>query len=641
MKHLFAREMRRLAVPALAMFALGVVLLFFYYGTLVLLGGGTRLQYLELALWVVAWGTPWLLGATAFAPDHETGAESFLAALPVSRVKLLAMRASSALFWSVAVIGAFFLTFKLASIYLFGLSGPRSSTFSREVTSGVWLLGVAGAFLAASLAAIATRRTLVAFVTAPLFALVPLGLIGWVNDSLGAPSIFHAVGIFAVPPLMATAAALAYLRVGDRRAGRHALRTVCLVLAGGVGLAISMTSVGFAYDRLLRPLGEPSVELSSADHTVSVDSARTTGQWNRRNYYASIRHRVLFAADPEHPWELPAGTFGTSLSADGRTLLVFNTNTQRYGLADIEARQIRWGARQETLLDKMLEEDLQLPLWEHSDYLFEPMEPSTGVAAGWAAGLTHDRRSVAWAGTTPYLTLNGSRVYHRWDGREKRTIPAGASIESTNGGKVVVRYSSGEPNLRPRKLEKRTLLDLASGVELPLNVPAHTTDVLLSPSARWLFLFEEVRGSDRIKLSVLELHAGTVPREIALVIPRRAHPRDVISTDTVQRPSADVQGLTIHVSPTEEHAIVSWYADSWEGPRVTQTSRAFLLDLAQGSATAILSACNPGNSSDVSVGQITWSADSTSFECAEGRGDVPATPAETLILTNGPAPVGR
>ena len=81
--------------------------------------------------------------------------------------------------------------------------------------------------------------------------------------------------------------------------------------------------------------------------------------------------------------------------------------------------------------------------------------------------------------------------------------------------------------------------------------------------------------------------------------------------------------------------MVSWYSDGVnEADLAASTAAAstYLVDLAKGSATKVLNSDNQSDPSDVLLGWITWSADSTAFHCGSGRGKIPTTPVETLTL---------
>ncbi len=90
MRRLFVRDLRRLLPIALAMVGLGI---FIQLAALVFSSSSLMV---ETGLWVVALATPWLLGVAAFAHDYESGGETFLATLPVSRTVLLLTRLSVA-----------------------------------------------------------------------------------------------------------------------------------------------------------------------------------------------------------------------------------------------------------------------------------------------------------------------------------------------------------------------------------------------------------------------------------------------------------------------------------------------------------------------------------------------------------------
>lgn len=174
---LFVRELRRQGLLALAL-----VLLCTLIGAgcevLSLLGvPGVRGAEWLGPVWLLFLLSPWLLGVATFVPEREAGAEAFLGILPLSRGRLLALRASACLVACAANLG------------LGTLVGHLAAPQARLRAPEAWALsGVA--LLAAWVASLSFKRSLSAFAAAPILAAAGLYTLVLPWELIGSPSGF-------------------------------------------------------------------------------------------------------------------------------------------------------------------------------------------------------------------------------------------------------------------------------------------------------------------------------------------------------------------------------------------------------------------------------------------------------------------
>lgn len=232
-RSLFLREVRRQAVPAAALLALGLLLV----AGFALFAGQFRFQglrgYALVPLLMAALG-PYLLGVAAVAPDVESGGEAFLSRLPLRRGPLLLLRAAVAAGWSGVVLLSTLLVDWTA------LGGMGSEDAPQLLALGVTSLTFG------LLASVALRYTLLAFLLGPALVGIPaalyeLGLeqLGLRWDGLALPA---AVGLVAV----AATTAWTYLR-GDLHApGWRPLRLSAGLLLAVVPIGLLATQAAWA-----------------------------------------------------------------------------------------------------------------------------------------------------------------------------------------------------------------------------------------------------------------------------------------------------------------------------------------------------------------------------------------------------------
>ncbi len=241
MRRLVLRELRRQLPVALALVALCLLVALGAAPFGDALRRGVDMTPWHLAAVVVTLAAPWLLGVAAVAPDVESGAARFLAALPCSPARQQLARAA------------------VAAGYAALLIAPLA-TLTREASGarpGEHVAGVALLFLSGLVASAVTGRTLAAFVAAPLLALVAFdqaGALGasWFADARwGGRWVVHAVAAFGLG-----AAALAAARAQAWPGGRALARAV--VALGAVGLAApALLATARAVDRATTASDDP------------------------------------------------------------------------------------------------------------------------------------------------------------------------------------------------------------------------------------------------------------------------------------------------------------------------------------------------------------------------------------------------
>lgn len=231
MKTLALRQAKRLAPPALAVVALGLLVYLVALGTSDA-NRALRLPPLEVAALLVLYVAPWLLGVAAIAPDAEAGGLTFLGTLPLGRRRHLAVRAGVAAASTLVVVAPFLL-----------LVAVTSSVGLRDLEDHA---ARATVLFAAGLAAgAAARHSLGAFLAAPALLAAPVALYMTFLRAVGAPGEpFYAAAYPGVGVVLVLATVRAFADPG-RIAWRPALRAVS-VLAGAVALGCGATTVAWA-----------------------------------------------------------------------------------------------------------------------------------------------------------------------------------------------------------------------------------------------------------------------------------------------------------------------------------------------------------------------------------------------------------
>lgn len=534
MKRFLLRELRRQLPIALGLFGLGILVV------LLLLTSSLFLEGMELhvdtAVLAVAIGAPWVLGATVLAPDVETGADAFLATLPVSRWRLLGARVGVAFGYTLLALGGF-------SLLLIGikhgldLKDPFVLPFA-EALMALFL------FPAGLLASVAVRRTLPAFLLTPVFLLAPTFIYALFLAGIGAPSsLLESWGVrAALPPVLVLAALLAYAGARGEQSMRRPLLRGGAVLGAGLLLVTLVTSVAYAYQCWTSPWGLDSVSLSSPDgRRIGVVLAQETEwghDWERR------RRPVIIDADRLHdPWELPAGTRPYSFSPDGAFLLATNQDG-RWELWDCGQR-------------RRLYETHGAPLPLGGPVRRAPAKRLRTAGVVWRYG-----KDLVWRGGTPYWVTT-ERSLLAWDNSGRLPLPASLeAVEGVAGTRLLLRLRGGARavcQLEYRADPRKVCMELPS-----LGYGEACQEAALGPRGQWLFLLgERADGVSRLWVS----DAGANPLE--------ARPLFGVAKDFT--------GLRISISPDGRHAIV----DVALGRGKTRRVRTWRVELNSGKALRV------------------------------------------------------
>jgi hypothetical protein len=386
-------------------------------------------------------------------------------------------------------------------------------------------------------------------------------------------------------------------------------------------LGTGLTTVGFAFDRLLLPPGPAGVVALTKARTVAVLGVSPRGKWYR-SYAPEARERVLYADSLDRPWDLPATTRALQFSPSGEWLLVFDSETHSFGLAEVAARRIDWGP---LFLEGPMPPDQTggSILAPRSVLGVRTPKSSTGTVP-WAAGLSHGDRAVAWAGEVPYLHFRNSSEFTRWDGSVRRAIPEGDRIASLGGGKVLLLRGGAE----------RVLLNLVDGAEVSLGTPASTSEACLSPSGRWLVMLDR-QGAESAMLSVRDLDGSPAVRGLPLGLQAwdPAHRwTTTLDFDSLER-------LWLDFSPNDELALVGWtFAKAKLVPGVGRDweSRIALVNLLDGTTTTLR--CDrtwaEQSQEDFDLSWVGWSASSIGFHSSEGYGSISSGEIRRLNANN-------
>ena len=308
-RSLFLREVRRQAVPAAALLALGLLLI----AGFALFAGQFRFQglrgYALVPLLMAALG-PYLLGVAAVAPDVESGGEAFLSRLPLRRGPLLLLRALAAGGWSGLVV-----------LFTLLVEGAVMGGASADDAPQVMALGVTSLTIGL-LASVALRYTLLAFLLGPALVGVPMLLyelgmerLGLRWDGLALPA---AVGLVAV----AATTAWTYLRGDVHTPGWRPLRTSAGLLLAVVPIGLLATQAAWAFSWRV------GQETALHEAARRADGETVALAW-RTSYYSRAGLGLTPVGDSGAHWLLVSGeraigleqALAVYLSPDGERVL--------------------------------------------------------------------------------------------------------------------------------------------------------------------------------------------------------------------------------------------------------------------------------------------------------------------------------
>jgi hypothetical protein len=456
------------------------------------------------ALLTVATVGPLLLGVASVSPDSENGGEAFLARLPVPRLKVLAVRLGVA-----ALLGA--LAFGLALVapeVLFDASILREGRTSLD---GQAALVVAAAlavvsFASGAVASVATRRPLVAFVVAPVFAVAPVFLVfSFASDVLGAqPHEFqHSMAAWCLlPGLLFAAAAAAYVR-GDLQ--RPSLRPAAIavgVIGGGVVLTLAATTTVFAYDVATRAHAFKIV-CTSPDGKHFVESELVWGAWR---VPGTVAWRIVDRGGGAEEWTSRGMPLG--FSPDGRKLLLYQWDSDDGAFSvHLELVDVATGAREQLPIPATL-----------AGYPGSPTSYEFMVTGGTGrTPVVSGRFGTLWRGERPVflgiVVVGHDRTKPVLIELNGRTSDLPGKIVSWGGSHVLVEIESNEPTPRSQSF---AIVDVAREPfdVVPLPLPSSFTATMrgeVSPSGRHVFVLDGVeRGRALLHFALPDTGAPTL-----------------------------------------------------------------------------------------------------------------------------------
>ncbi|MBI3725543.1 hypothetical protein HY251_16560, partial [bacterium] len=478
MRAFFLRELRRLAPISLGVLVLGALIV---VGSVLLLPPGPP-SLLDISLGafaIVGVASAFLLGVATVAPDAESGAVAFLATLPVTRSRELAVRWGAALVsWGVAFAASAVLPVVLACA-----APVEKAAHAVPETLGVVAAVGAAAFSAGAIGSMAVRRALVAVVVGPIFFLAPWFAYARLAQGLEAPTAFGAAAPFVIPPVLIVAAAFVFLRGDLHRSSFRPLALGSVVVGGALLLSCIATTGAFAYDRFF---ADWDVRLEAFHRT----SARHVLYWKHRE--ASWGKNARFTlnaldADTGRCLELAGGNV-VSASPAGDRILVENYLLNRTELHELRTGDVRIGP------------PAAASLWQSVwNGLGAHPHLSTGV-----------HESVAWAHGLPIAFAPGE--LQEWGKAGPRALPEGLVAEALAGSRVVLRRADGTLLLwdLERDLEHPERSLAISLAALPAGFTIH--ELVFSPLGGSLV----VLGASDAGAAVYVLELGASPRGIRL-----------------------------------------------------------------------------------------------------------------------------
>lgn len=444
-RSLFVREVRRQAVPALALIGLGTLLIA-AYGLFASELGWRGINGFAIVPMILAALGPYLLGVAAVAPDVESGGEAFLIRLPLRRERLLLARALAAGAWSVLVVAAV--------TALDALVGRGSAP-----DEGLQLAGLAtGAFLAGLVASITLRYTLLAFMCGPTLIGAPLLVYQFVLEEglrlrWSDPVPFTAVALFG----MALTAAWSYQRGDLVGPGWRALRLAAPVYLGLVVVGLGATEATWAVACAARR------EVALQGAAERADGSLTAASW----VAAHPRIGLEWTGPPRERALLVQGGARLSELSLSRPL-GFSPDGSRSLHAAYEAHGTRF-----TVLDEAGSAAFSLTL----PFLVSPAPPPT---------LSGEVRSVGWAGQVPWVVVTEGRGGPTWAAEVApggRRVPVVGTARGFVGSRLLVHAQLPlDTRAGAMTLELHTVLDLDRpelGLREPVGAPASANEALL------------------------------------------------------------------------------------------------------------------------------------------------------------------
>lgn len=254
----------------------------------------TRMLALALALLIA----PWIVGAAAFAPERESGAASFLARLPLSAWKLLAIRTSAA---AVAIAAVHVPVWGLGFAFEF----PRDG----RAFLGVWTLGSGALLVGAWYCSLSLKRSLSAFAAAPVLVWgtgVALSL-PWIGAGIRLPEPY-ALGLAGVLGVAVFLGVVWASQAQRPLSGLHPIRATWKPLAALLLLNASLAGGAVVADR-----ANTTPYMNQAIAQGGAKAQGTTVYW-----YTAIRgglqdSQVVLSREGQVAW-LPKGHHLAGLS---------------------------------------------------------------------------------------------------------------------------------------------------------------------------------------------------------------------------------------------------------------------------------------------------------------------------------------
>jgi hypothetical protein len=497
-KRLYLRELRRLSMVGVGSVFLGAMVFFLL---LAFSNSGLR-EAPAISFGVVYLVAPWLLGASFLAPDAESGATRFLVTLPLSAWHQLGARVGALLTWWVGLMLG-------GSAFQLALSGHGPD--AGGLLTGLAILG------AASLASVATRRSLAAFAFMPVFPAAVwalyLGIVALVTWSPTPEWLLEGTA-WALPVLLAVTAVVVFVRGELHTPSRRPLKVTAAVLGGAVVLAGGVTSAAYAYTRLYPEWRLVRTHRLGQELYLTYDAP---SDWTRGRHQTRSE-RILADGSGTRATALPEGAEPVASSPGGLIL----------AYADDEGL--------------LLDQDLAVmarPSQGRPGHLNQP-------------GTFHTDEStplVLWHQEQPYWVLPGRLV--TMEGAEI-PFPAGMgpAARSLGGERMVLLKASSDNRSGPWRFlwspfsnEEPHALALPDGVQI--------RDTMLSPCGRYLLL-ASWDASNHVEVWWLDLDGSREPQLLPLTAA-----------------ALDVGAVTVQFSPDRQSALIqAWIDAPTEGAEV-------------------------------------------------------------------------
>jgi hypothetical protein len=539
MRTLFRRELRRQAPVAVASLALGLFVTILW---LVVSESGTgRIDGAWVGFAVTVVTSAYLLGVASVAPDAESGAQAFLATLPMGHAREMLVRWSAAL---LLATGTAALACLGPAWILHDVVMRPDAHFNVAVGGEIAAILPAGivALAAGLLGSVAVRRTLVAFVTAPLFVGAIAVAFEWFHTWMHAPYVFERTAGWALVPVILFAAAAAHLRGDVHRPSLRPLGVASIVLGAALVLGFGSITAG----RALAWSTERWI-LDSFPATTSRDGRRLAVNESRTSWSVREERGALVSLD--------SGAIERTFGRGRHAIAVDPAGETAVVLDDAD----NWFRVEDLATGALLSRQLRRPL--------NPLE-SPGAVSARATSLvvttpTYREETVVWRGRTPYFVCPDGRL---WGGEGKvLALPADArAIESHGGSRLILRRPDASRllwDLGRREADPAVVSDLA---------PATAIDAALSPDGRIAVLL--VPSGDGFELRWADLDA---PARVWKTFPVTGVLERVVETTGEPLPPT----IVVAFSPSSSKAFIAWEKTS-RPAGVALDSESVIVDLA-------------------------------------------------------------